>query len=326
MAVAPKIRVRYADVFGTIAAAGAGFRNPIDLVIKDDGEMFVLNRGDFRSLTLGQGIRVTRCNIDGTFINDISEPGSGEGQLLWPTSIAVDAKNNVYVSDEYHSQVQIFSPEGTLLGKWGTKGSEAGQLNRPSAILIDGDTMLVSDHLNNRIQRFTLDGAPISSFGEAGSGDGQFNMPWGLALDSDRNIYVADWRNDRIQKFSPEGKHLQTIGSSGSGDGQLNRPSGVGVDKDGNVWVADWGNDRVVIFDRNGDYQQTLLGEAGLSDWANAYLASNQHIIRARAEAAPGVLERESRFRGPTTVRFDAKGRALIPDSCRHRIQIYERV
>lgn len=64
MAVAPKLRLRYADTFGTIAAAGAGFRNPIDLVIKDDGEMFVLNRGDFRSLTLGQGIRVTRCNID----------------------------------------------------------------------------------------------------------------------------------------------------------------------------------------------------------------------------------------------------------------------
>jgi sugar lactone lactonase YvrE len=95
------------------------------------------------------------------------------------------------------------------------------------------------------------------------------------------------------------------------------------VDPDGNIYVADWGNERVSIFEPDGYPLTAILGDADLSAWGAEYISANEDIIRGRqvADLAP-----EKRFWGPTGVTFDAAGRLLVVDSCRHRVQIYDRV
>jgi sugar lactone lactonase YvrE len=107
-------------------------------------------------------------------------------------------------------------------------------------------------------------------------------LPWGIGLDTDGNVYVADWRNDRVQKFTSEGKFLAAYGTSGDRDGEFHRPSSVAVDQDGNMYVADWGNNRVQVLGPDGRFRVKLLGDAGLSKWAQEFLPANPDYMEAR--------------------------------------------
>ena len=185
------------------------------------------------------------------------------------------------------------------------------------------NTVYVVDHLNYRIQRLTPTGEVIAVWGSQGNGPGQFDLPWGIAVDEQGDVYVADWGNDRVQKLSPIGDHLATFGSSGTGDGQLTRPSGVDVDGDGNVYVTDWGNNRVQMFGPDGSHLQTLLGDSGLSGWAVEGMKGNLDLVQEREGLD---LTAEMRFWGPTAVKVDARGHVVVVDSCRHRLQVYQRV
>jgi DNA-binding beta-propeller fold protein YncE len=208
--------------------------------------------------------------------------------------------------------------------KWGTFGSGDGQLDRPSGLAVDpDDNLFVVDHLNNRIQKLSPQGELLARWGMAGSGHGEFNLPWGVCVDRQGQVYVADWRNDRVQTFTNAGEYLATIGTPGSGDGQLSRPANVAVDDDGNVYVADWGNERVTVFTALGFPLTSVIGDSEMSQWGAEFLSANQDLINGRQIMHDGTPEK--RLFGPTAVEVDEQGRVIIVDSCRHRLQIYER-
>ena len=66
-----------------------------------------------------------------------------------------------------------------------------------------------------------------------------------------------------------------------------------------------------------------LEGDADLSPWAVDYLASDAATAQLREQAAHP--EQEKRFWGPTGIKLDDKGRLYVVESCRHRMQIYQK-
>jgi streptogramin lyase len=169
------------------------------------------------------------------------------------TSVATDAAGNVYTTGG--SQVQKFSPDGTLLGQWGSEGSGDGQFSGASGIAVDtAGNVYVADHANNRVQKFSSDGAYLLQFGGPGDGDGQFSGPWGVATDTSGNVYVTDQFNNRVEKFDSSGVFLDQWGTSGSGDGQLSDVRSIAIDPAGDVYVADRNNDRIEKFSPDGTY------------------------------------------------------------------------
>jgi DNA-binding beta-propeller fold protein YncE len=322
MSVAVENPLHYSHTIGMMAHGGRGFSNPVDVAVRDDGVLFVLNRSN-PTQGPGGGIRVGLCTVDEEYLGEIGAYGTADGQFVWPTSIALDADGNVYVSDEHRHDIQVLAPDGTFLRTWGRFGAGDGELNRPSGLAIAGETVFVVDHLNNRVQTFTLAGQFVSAFGAPGSGPGQFSLPWGIALDAEGHVYVADWGNNRVQKLDHQGQHLATFGTPGTADGQLKLPAGVDVDGDGTVYIADWGNERVQVFSAEGAHLMTTTGDALLSTWGRAYLETNALVSEQRAQLPD--LEPEKRFWGPTAVKADGTGRVFVVDSCRHRIQVYRR-
>jgi tripartite motif-containing protein 71 len=315
------IGFRYNHTIGLLAQTGRGFSLPVDCALGQDGVIYVLNRGT----PTQRNTHVTICTVDGDYRADFGSFGPGDGQFIWPTAIVVDREGFVYVSSESEHRVQKFSPTGQFVSKWGTPGDGDGELAGPSGMVFDHeDNLYVVDHFNSRVQKFTKDGKFLLKWGSKGEADGQFNLPWGIGLDAAGNVYVADWYNDRIQKFTAEGKFLAACGTSGDGDGQFHRPSSVAADADGNLYVADWGNNRVQVFDSAGRFRTKLLGEAGLSKWAQEFLPANPDYMEARAVAKNREVERF--LVGPTAVKCDAAGLVYIVDSCRYRLQIYRRV
>ena len=330
---------RYSHTIGFLAQRYRGFQNPVDMAMDSEGVLYVLNRGGPELGVFLEYKRVTVCTVDEDYLREFATGGLEDGDLWWPSAIAIDSKDQVYVADEALQRISVFSKQGELLSIWGTEGAADGQINRPSAIVFDPeDNLYLTDSFNHRVQKFTSDGQFLGKFGEPGSGPGQFNMPWGIALDSDGHLYVSDWRNDRVQKFDPDGKFLAQWGTSGEAAGQFNRPAGLSVDDEGNLYVADWGNERAQVISPQGESLAEFRGDSVESTWAKDYFVANPEEGAARnaADLEPEVDPPAERRReesaniekllwGPTAIKLDGQGRIYIVDSLRHRLQIYQK-
>ena len=339
-----QVAYEYSKTIGLfVVGRGRGFSHPVDLAIGSGGLLYVLNRGTSDTAGRMPLKRVTICTLDSEeYLGEFGTGGTGEGELMWPASIAADAQGSVFISDEALHRIQVFDSEGRFVKAWGAQGDGVGELNGPSGMAFDlEDNLLVVDSFNHRVQKFTRDGTYLGSWGRHGCKEGEFNLPWGISIDQYGCAYVADWRNDRLQKFDSTGRHLANFGGSGDGDGQFRRPTSVAVDADGFMLVADWGNERVQLLDREGKFVAKYRGEADLSLWARQYLDANPEELQARenadmepevdAELSPGDVLRyqsasvERYFWGPTAVECDGEGNAYVVDSCRHRIQVYRK-
>jgi DNA-binding beta-propeller fold protein YncE len=335
----PAITLKYVKTIGIVNNGynGRGFANPYDVAVSRDGRIFVLNRCD---PARAAAIRVGICTLDEEYLGEFGKgSGSGDGQFAWPVAMAFDSQERLYITDEYHHRISIFDTSGTFLGKWGVFGSGAGELNGPAGIAIDADDhVYIVDQNNHRVQKFTTDGTYILQWGAAGTQDGQFNLPWGIAVDAQGDVYVADWRNDRIQKFTPGGQFVASFGESGQGEGQFHRPSSVAVDAEGYIYVADWGNERVQVLGPDGSFQLLLRGQATLSKWAEEYFAANPEEWQTRVSSnlmppLPSHLNTpyhissqiEPYFWGPVSVTLDRENRLYVPETNRHRVQIYQK-
>ena len=346
MAMTMVASLQYSHTLGFMANQGRGFNNPVDLALNSQGTLYVLNRaGPEVGVRLAYK-RITMCTADEEYLGEFATGGTGDGDLWWPSSLAFDAEDRLYVADEALNRISIYDHDGKFLTKWGVAGSGEGQFNRPSFIAFDLDqNLLVADSLNHRIQKYSRDGEFLVQWGGFGDEPGLFNMPWGLAVDRDGNVYVSDWRNDRIHKFSTAGEFIVTYGEPGDGKGQFNRPSGLAVDSAGNMIVADWGNERVQVLDGDGRFLAAYRGESKDSIWAKDYFSANPDEATARHEAdlEPELEPRpeydshrgfewersanvEKLFWGPTSVKIGADGLVYIVDSLRHRVQIFSSV
>lgn len=332
---------RYSHTVGFYAQNGRGFNNPVDVALGRDEMLYVLNRAGSDISVRMSYKRVTMCTVNEVYHGEFSGGGIADGQIMWPAAIAIDREDNIYISDEALHRISVFDKQGHFLHQWGVQGHGEGELNRPAGLTFDtDDCLMVVDGLNNRVQRYAKDGQFLGQWGRGGNGAGEFNVPWGIATDSENQVYVADWRNDRIQKFDARGRHLASWGTSGIDEGAFCRPSGVAVDQDGVIYVADWGNERVQVLDPEGRFLALWRGESSLSSWAKDYFLSNQDELdeREKADMEP-ALDRlpsdgfreesasiEKLFWGPTAVKVDPQGRIFVVESCRHRIQVYQKV
>jgi sugar lactone lactonase YvrE len=313
---------QYSHSIGRNEFAGTGFRNAVDLALAADDVAYVLNRS---YETRPDGVHISVVTLDEHYISDFGSYGEGDGQFVWPTSIAIDSKTNIYIADEWLNRISVHNKDGEFLRKWGRAGSGPGELDRPAGLAIsDDDTMYLTDSRNHRVQKFTLNGEYLGQFGSFGNGPGQLNMPWGIALDKDGNVFVADWRNDRIQQFTADGQWQASFGRSGSGVGEFNRPNGVAVDQDGIIYVTDWLNNRVQILNRDGRFVTALYGDHQLSQWGKDKLLSNPDMIRQRAIALTSDLGSfEKNFRHPCAVKVDQQNRIVVIDHINGRLQVY---
>ena len=335
----PSVTLDYVKTIGIVnnGLNGRGFANPYDMLVDNDGLIYVLNRCD---PARASAIRVGICNLDEDYLGEFGRGnGSGDGQFVWVVAMAFDSQGRIHITDEYNQRVTIYDKSGEYISHWGAAGSGNGEFNGPAGIAIDssGNVFVVDQH-NARVQKFDATGKFITAWGSFGSGESQFNLPWGATVDVSGNVYVADWRNDRIQKFSNDGDFLAAYGVSGDGDGQFQRPTSVAVDPEGFIYVADWGNERVQVLGPDGSFQLLLRGQATVSKWGDEYFASNpeekaERDISNLQPDLPAHLntpyhissQTEPYFWGPVSVTLDNEGRLYVAEANRHRFQVYQK-
>src|SRR6201996_8367847 len=125
--------------------------------------------------------RVGKADKDGNWLKSWGEPGSKPGEFSTPHSIAVDAKNNVYVADRGNRRIQVFDGEGKFL--------------RQISIDVPFDSNA----------RPAIGPKPPQS--SEGNGTMQAGSPWAICITPGPNqvLYSSDAYPGRIYKLSLEG-------------------------------------------------------------------------------------------------------------------------
>ncbi len=212
-------------------ALAARLNRPVGIAADSKGNLYFTDTGNHR----------VRCvRPDGSIL---TVAGSGEAgfrgdgglatqaSLNTPTYLAVDAFDNVYVSDTGNQRLRVFVPGGSIQTVAGTGRNE-----------------------------FSGDGGLAIQTSLA--------APSGLALDREGNLYVAERGHNRVRRFAPGGRVATVAGSSirgNSGDGQdaliarLNSPGAIAVDGQGTLYIADTGNQSIRIVEPVSGKIRTLL-------------------------------------------------------------------
>ena len=180
--------------------------------------------------------------------------GSSFGMFSCPWGVAVNARDEIAVTDYWNHRVQIFNSDGKHLRSFGREGNQAGEFKYPRGITIrKNGNIFVADRNNHRIQIFSGEGEYVGMFGGKGSLNSQLSNPWGLSVDSDGNIIVADAGNQLIKIFSPDGKFLMKIG----GQGFFTFPMHC-VQCDRYLIVSDRDEHCIKVFNYDGNFQYKL--------------------------------------------------------------------
>ncbi|TNE51314.1 MAG: hypothetical protein EP343_04270 [Deltaproteobacteria bacterium] len=218
----------------------ARFNQPFGLVVNSKDELFVADHSNhrIRKITFVENGTCDKTqNYRGYCVETYagSKLGFKDGkadkaELHYPTGLAVDPQDNLYVSDRSNHAIRTIDTQQdvkTLAGN-----GKAGR----------------ADDTGKKAQFFN---------------------PRGLTLDKSGNIYVADYNNHTIRKITPAGvvtTHTGKAGDASAVNGLLasarfNYPSDIAIGPDGRWYVLDLLNDTIRVFDNIA--VRTLAGVRG---------------------------------------------------------------
>ena len=262
--------------FGTLAGSAgissttngtgsaARFSEPFGVSVDTAGNIYVADAGNGYSIrkVTSAGVVTTLAGLAGS--SGSTDATGSSARFLYPTGVAVDTAENVFVADTSNHTIRKVTSAGvvtTLAGTAGSRGStdatgSAARFNNPYGVAVDSaGNVFVADYNNHTIRKVTSAGVVTTLAGTAGSSGStdatgsaaRFYNPIGVSVDTAGNVFVADYFNHAIRKVTSAGVVTTLAGSagiSGSTDAtgsaaRFNYPNGITVDTTGNVFVTD---------------------------------------------------------------------------------------
>jgi len=169
-----------------------------------------------------------------------------------PNGVAMDASDNVFVTDYDGHRVLKYTSAGVLLTSWSTS-------LQPVDIAVDAaGSVYVMELGGQRVEKYSNSGSLVATVGSAGTGAGQFQSPNGIGLDASGRIYVTDNVRLRVLRFLADGTFDMEFAVPGM-------PQDVGVDPDGNIWVIRNDTNQLREYAGDGTLVQTYSSPAGFN-------------------------------------------------------------
>jgi DNA-binding beta-propeller fold protein YncE len=193
-----EFRVSDGSRLRVIGGAGDGpllFKLPRQVWVASDGFVFVADYGNKR-------VQVLTPALDfHAFV--------GVGQLRGPSGVCTD-DDVIMVSEAGAHRISVLKRcDGALLRRFGSQGSDDGQLDSPNGLcFMSGHRhVAVADYYNHRVGVFSVEGEFVRHVGV-----GKLRYPTGVACSAFDELVVADYANERIVTFSASGEVLMMLG------------------------------------------------------------------------------------------------------------------
>lgn len=311
------------DGRGNPGAPGAENLNmPTAVALDSKGGLYVLDRDNHRVLHFANNGDTKADRVYGQFgnftTNVINNDGKGStgapsaenlGRFL--LGIAIDSKDDLYVSDSSNNRVLYFANDGNT-----------------KAVRVYGQFGNFTTNLHNN------DGT-----GKAGlpSAD-NLTFPRGLAVDSKGGLYVADRDNHRVLHFANNGdtKADRVYGQFGSfttnapnnngfGETQngaasaenLFSPRGIALDNKDGLYVSDTNNNRILYFANDSDTKaDRVYGQ---------FSSFTMNVLNNGGKNTPKLPSAEN-LAGPQYVAVGPDGKLYISDTVNNRLLVYEKI
>ena len=260
--------------------------NPYSVVTDSQGRIIVTDPGAF-------GIHI--FDFAQHKYKFISRDKDRDG-LDSPQCVAVDAADNIYVTDSYSGKIFVFEPSGKFQRVIASIKGE-GFFKRATGIAVDSaaQRIYVTDTLRNQVWVLDMQGAILQRIGYAGAGEGQFNFPTELRL-AGPDLMVVDAMNFRVQVLDRSGKFQYAVGTEGGAAGSMFRPKGIARDSEGHLYVVEGLSGMVQVFDRTGQ------------------------LLYYFGQKGSGFGE----FQLPTGLFIDSSDRVFVVDSYNRRVQVFQ--
>ncbi len=207
----------------------------------------------------------------------------GKDALKSPQCVAVDADDNIYVTDSDTGRILVWDSNLKYRRAIGSLKGGEGFFKRPTGIAVDSAAkeIYVTDTERHKIFVLDMQGSVLRTIGKNGAEVGEFNFPTELKLHG-QELLVVDAMNFRVQVLDRSGQFLYGVGKIGEASGSMYRPKGVALDSEGDLYVVDGIFDTVQVFNPKGEllyyFGRTGAGPAEFQLPAGLYIDRNDRI------------------------------------------------
>jgi hypothetical protein len=254
------------------------------------------------TITVGVGANVAEgpaFTVIGTTIAvTVSTVSLGSGTLNQPQGLAIDASNNLLISDNGNNRIvkltssglELFAGSGTRSYNGGIDGLYiAAQFALPGGLSFDKNTgdVYVADTYNNSIRKITTinslrtvktwagntngngDFSDGQGAGPYATGAAGFYLPTGIVKSqnsatwfiTDNWTHIIRKMDDVANVTTIAGAHLQTGFINGQGSAALfNQPGGIAIDENDNLYIGDCVNGAIRKIDSSGNVTTYATG------------------------------------------------------------------
>jgi len=236
------------------AAANARFVNPVALTVGSGGTVYVADELNIRSITSsGQVATLTTIPVG----SNVATPSRPD---VTPGAIAVDANNNLYITNNYGTRRFAIgaATTGILEGQNTVNDLSGPRTLAPRGLAVDSSNNVFLFDLEREISRwnpmsnfgsdnlFTLAGAQNARGAVNGTGNAaRFEQVVALTVDPQGNVYAADAVNNLVRRITPAGVVTTVAGTTratalrvGDLPGSLGEVRGIVTDGKGLLYVT----------------------------------------------------------------------------------------